>query len=259
MTGDLVGEEVLVPPVPRRRRTCRRGSRGREAGVGQPLGQLLGGAPGRHVDDARAGGLAAAARAAGASGGPRRGSAPPPGTGSAGPGRRSTTHGSRSPSRATMSSRTGGDAVAVSATTGGRPMRPDQVARAPGSRAGSRGPRPRCSAPRRPRPGPGAAPAPRPAGPGWPSCSGVMNRNRARPARSASQRLGLLARRLGGADPHRAQARAAALVQAGDLVLLQGEQRRDRPRSGRAAARPAPGRRPTCRRRWAARPARRGR
>ncbi len=41
------------------------------------------------------------------------------------------------------------------------------------------------------------------------------------------QRLGLLRRGLVGADPHRPQLGPVALVERGDLVLLQGQQRRD--------------------------------
>jgi hypothetical protein len=44
------------------------------------------------------------------------------------------------------------------------------------------------------------------------------------------QRRRLLARRLGGADPHRPQLRQAAIVERGDLVLLQREQRGDNDR-----------------------------
>ena len=63
---------------------------------------------------------------------------------------RTTTAGSRMPSRSMISSRTGGAAVAVSARiSGARAPRPRP--RGAGSRGGSRGPTRRCSAPRRPR------------------------------------------------------------------------------------------------------------
>ena len=158
-----------------------------------------------------------------------------------------------------MSSRTGGEAVAVSATTGGRPRPADEVAErqvvgaevvAPGRDAVRLVDRDQAGLERLDLREPvrvgSAAP-------------GVMNRNSARPSRSASRAASCC---LGvSAELTRTARRpcVVALVQPGDLVLLQREQRRDRPPSGPAAARPAPGRSPTCRRRWAGRRGRRGR
>jgi hypothetical protein len=94
---------------------------GAQAQLGQPRGVLLAVAPGAGVDDA---GLAStAARSSTASrfsASSRQRTTSRSRLGRAKP--RTITSGSRIPSRSTMSSRTGGDAVAVSATTRGRPM-----------------------------------------------------------------------------------------------------------------------------------------
>ena len=59
------------------------------------------------------------------------------------------------------------------------------------------------------------------------SCSGVMKRNSGPTLADLGDRLGLLGGRLVRADPHRPQLRALPLVEGGDLVLLEGQQRGD--------------------------------
>ena len=124
-----------------------------------------------------------------------------------------------------MSSRTGGDAVAVSATIGGRPSSADELAQL--QVVGAEVVAPRGDAVRlvdrdeaRLQRLICATRA------GSANCSGVMNTNSASPARSASRasaRSALPSAELTAAPPAATPGRGA--VSDGDLVLLQRQQR----------------------------------
>ena len=123
-TSSVAVHEALLDVVALVRAASPRGTPRRAARRAQRVGQRLGLAPRRDVDDPRrrgGGDPRLAARAACAPRPARRGSARPRSAGSGGRTRGSAPPASRSPSRSTISSRTGGAAVAVSASTGGRP------------------------------------------------------------------------------------------------------------------------------------------
>ena len=106
---------------------------------------------------------------------------------------------------------------------------------------------------------PGAARATSASRSGLDSCSGVMNRNRACPS---APRPGPRPAGSGVCAELTRTARSrgsAPLAERRQLVLLQRQQRRDDHRRAASGQSRGPGRRRTCRRRWAARPSRRGR